>query len=679
MLRIMNRSDFIITKGSPLPFGASWSKERTNFALASASAKRLYLLLYSENHEPLTELSFNPATHKTGNVWHLAVESLPPNLLYAYKIFDSEGKVFQVLDPYAKALATPYRWGTGAKSESTYQPLGIILEPEFFDWEHDKAPAIPPQNLIIYEMHVRGFTIDASSNVKDKGSFLGITEKIEHLKALGVNAIELLPIQEFNENEYTQLDPLTHKRLFQYWGYSSVNYFSLMNRYGVTEDPRATIRQFKTLVKTLHAHEIEVILDIVFNHTAEGNEKGPLLSFKGIDSSIYYLLDSSGAFLNFSGCGNTLNTNHPIVIELILQVLRYWVLEMHVDGFRFDLSSIFKRDDKGYPVHFSPVVEAISEDPVLKNIKLIAEPWDAAGLYHVGSFAIKPNRWIEWNDKYRDTVRLFISGQANKRSEFATRLSGSQDLYHSQSPLASLNFVTAHDGFSLADLVAYNRKHNLANGENNFDGTNNNYSWNCGIEGPTHDPLISSLRKRQMRNFILALMVSSGIPMILMGDEYGHTRLGNNNPWCQDNRLNWFNWDLLKENESLFRFFRLIIAFRKNRPLLQRTTFLGEQDIFWHGTEPFRPQWENYTGFIAYTLVDNLKHRDLYIAFNAQHEEATVSFPPPPKHMKWHLVVDTSLESPHDILSDARTIPVEIKHTRIKPFSAIVMEAKGLS
>lgn len=678
MLRVMNRSDFTITQGTPLPFGASWSQERTNFALASASAKSLYLVLYSEDREPLVELPFDPTVHKTGNVWHLAVESLPSNFLYSYKILDKEGTSFHVLDPYAKAVATPHQWGIRTNVEVPYLPLGVILQQEFFDWENDKAPEIPLQNLIIYEMHVRGFTNDNSSHVLHRGSFLGIIEKIAHLKTLGVNAIELLPIQEFDENEYTKLNPFTHKRLFQYWGYSSVNYFSLMNRYGTNQNPRATIQQFKTLVKTLHANGMEIILDIVFNHTAEGNEKGPLLSFKGIDSSIYYLFDSSGAFLNFSGCGNTLNTNHPVVIELILQVLRYWVLEMHVDGFRFDLSSIFKRDDKGYPLHFSPVVEAISEDPILKNIKLIAEPWDAAGLYHVGSFATKPNRWIEWNDKYRDTVRLFISGQASKRSEFATRLSGSQDLYHSQSPLTSLNFVTAHDGFSLADLVAYNTKHNLGNGENNFDGTNNNYSWNCGIEGPTTDPLVLNLRKRQMRNFILALMVSSGIPMMVMGDEYGHSRQGNNNPWCQDNELNWFNWDQLKENDDLFRFFRLLIKFRKKRSLLKRTTFLGEQDIFWHGVDPFKPQWENHIGFIAYTLVDHLTHRDLYIAFNSQKDEATVSFPSPPKHMKWHLVVDTSLEAPYDIINDAETVPIEIKHTKIKPFSALLMEAKEL-
>jgi len=678
MLRVMNRSDFTITRGTPLPFGASWSKERTNFALASASAKSLYLVLYSEDREPLVELPFDPSVHKTGNVWHLAVESLPANFLYSYKILDKEGTSFHVLDPYAKAVATPHQWGIRTNVEVPYLPLGVILQQEFFDWENDKAPEIPVQDLIIYEMHVRGFTNDNSSHVLQRGSFLGIIEKIEHLKTLGVNAIELLPIQEFDENEYTKLNPFTHKRLFQYWGYSSVNYFSLMNRYGTTQDPRATIQQFKTLVKTLHANGIEIILDIVFNHTAEGNEKGPLLSFKGIDSSIYYLFDSSGVFLNFSGCGNTLNTNHPVVIELILQVLRYWVIEMHVDGFRFDLSSIFKRDDKGYPLHFSPVVEAISEDPILKNIKLIAEPWDAAGLYHVGSFAKNPNRWIEWNDKYRDTVRLFISGQASKRSEFATRLSGSQDLYHSQSPLVSLNFVTAHDGFSLADLVAYNTKHNLGNAENNFDGTNNNYSWNCGIEGATTDPFILNLRKRQMRNFILALLVSSGIPMMVMGDEYGHSRQGNNNPWCQDNELNWFNWDRLKENEGLFRFFRLLIEFRKNRSLLKRTTFLGEQDIFWHGVDPFKPQWDNHIGFIAYTLVDHLRHRDLYIAFNSQKDEATISLPSPPKHMKWHLVVDTSLEAPYDIINDAETVPIEIKHTKIKPFSALLMEAKEL-
>lgn len=675
----MSRTDFIITQGTPLPYGTSKNQERTNFSLTSASAKEVSLILYTKDHHPLAQFPFDPAHHKTGNVWHLAIDNLPPQLLYSYTIKDQNDNTFHILDPYAKAVSTPKEWGLRKKATSPYHPLGVIKDHELFDWEEDQAPKIPKEDLVIYEMHVRGFTIDESSQSIHKGTFLGITDKIPHLKKLGINAIELLPIQEFDENEYKAVNPLTGERLFQYWGYSSVNYFSLMNRYGSSQNPQENIKQFKTFVKSLHANGIEVILDVVFNHTAEGNENGPTLSFKGVDPSTYYLFDPTGLFLNYSGCGNTVNTNHPVVIELILNVLRYWVLEMHVDGFRFDLSSIFKRDYNGHPINFSPIVEAISEDPVLASIKLIAEPWDAVGLYHVGSFASKPNRWIEWNDKFRDTVRLFISGREDKRSEFATRLAGSQDLYYSNSPLASLNFITAHDGFSLADLVAYNMKHNLANGENNRDGTNNNCSWNCGVEGPTDTPSIVALRERQMRNFILALMVSSGIPMILMGDEYGHTREGNNNTWCQDNKLNWFDWNRLEQEEELFRFFYLMINFRKKRSLLKRTTFLNEQDICWHGIEPFKPKWEDHLGFIAYTLIDKLAQNDLYIAFNAQKDTSVVSFPPPPKHMKWHLVINTGLQAPNDIVEDHQTVPIETKHMKLIGFSALLLEAKKIT
>jgi isoamylase len=662
-----NVDRIIVSAGYPQPYGLSFQAGGYNFAIFSKQASNLTLcLFYEENQELFFEKTLDIHTNKTGHVWHIHIEKIDVPFLYAYRIDEQ-----LLLDPYAKGIYTGRNWN----SPQPYFPLGAPISPQSFDWEEIKQPLIPSKDLILYEMHVRGFTFHSSSQVHYPGGFLGVIEKIPYLIDLGVNAIELLPVFEFNESEYQGINPATDERLCQYWGYSTVNFFSPMARYASSNDPKLVIFEFKTMVKELHRHGIEVILDVVFNHTAEGGIDGPKLSFKGLENSVYYMLSPEKTYLDFTGCGHTLNVNHPVVIEFILDVLRYWVLEMHVDGFRFDLASIFYRDLNGAPICYSPIVEAFSKDPLLANTKLISEPWDAVGLYHVGSFYPFQERWSEWNGKYRDSIRRFIKGTIGKTGRFATRLCGSQDLYGNLAPSSSINFVTAHDGFTLRDLVSYNSKHNLENGENNRDGTNNNDSWNCGVEGETDDPEILALRERQMKNFHLALMVSQGIPMILMGDEYGHTKRGNNNTWCQDNELNWFLWNKLETNSSFFQYYRFLIHFRRAHPLLRYGTFLSSEDIQWHGQTPFHPEWNSGRSFIAFTLIDQTQGRDLFIAFNAGSEEIQIELPLPPKERIWSLVINTGNFPPEDFFEEeTRPFINDLKQT-MRPYSAIMLKA----
>lgn len=436
-----------------------------------------------------------------------------------------------------------------------------------------------------------------------------------------------------------------------------------MNRY--TKSPDLACEEFKTLVKELHKNQIEVILDVVYNHTADPN-----LSFGGLGASTYYILGPQSEYYNYSGCGNTFNCNHPVVSRLILDSLHYFVTEMHVDGFRFDLASILTRDPEGHPLENPPLIRQISEDPLLSRVKLIAEAWDAAGLYQVGSFPAY-GKWAEWNGKYRDTVRRFLKGTDGAVGPFASAISGSQDLYgNNRKPYHSINFVTAHDGFTLRDLVSYNTKHNLSNGENNQDGTSDNESWNCGAEGPTTNPKIIKLRLRQSKNFIVALMVSLGTPMILMGDEYGHSRRGNNNAWCHDGPLNAFQWNRLDQDKELFHFFHSLINFRKKTPLLRRTEFLKPAEIDWHGITPFHPNWNPSSRFVAYVLKPSL-----YIAFNATPERPLVQLPPPPLKKKWYRVVDTSLAPPHDFIDQPLELPPLNGSTRMEAYSSMILLA----
>lgn len=612
-----------IHQGISYPLGASYTMNGINFALYLENRQSpVYLLIYSSETKKLIQKV--EITHFSGQISHIALSGLPITFIYNYKI---EGK--ELLDPFAKCLVTSHEW----EDQSLFQPKAFFTNDEWFDWGIDTRPGINPEDLIIYEMHIRGFTQDSSSHVKHPGTYLGVIEKIDHLKNLGINAVEILPIHEFNPHEHPKPGSPYFGKIMQYWGYSPVSYFAPMNRYAAKKEYNAAILEFKQMVRALHEAGIEVILDVVFNHTAEGNQEGPVFNFKELGKETYYILDENGEYANFSGCGNTFHCNHPVSIELILSSLRYFVTEMHVDAFRFDLASIFYRGVEGSP----PVIEFITKDPILKNIKLIAEPWDAAGFQHSGSF--KPlSRWSEWNAYYRDAVRRFIKGTPGAKKEFATRLAGSEDLYAQENPQKSINFITCHDGFSLNDLVSYNSKHNLANGEENRDGMNDNLSWNCGIEGPSDDPHIHELRLRQMMNFHLALMISQGIPMIHMGDEYAHTKQGNNNTWCQDNPLNWFLWDRIEKNKAFYEFYSDLIHFRKNTPMLKQTHFLSNIAIEWHGKELSQPNWESDENFIAFTLKDT-NGKELYVAFNATSEPATVHFP---DNKNWMWIVDSS-------------------------------------
>lgn len=668
--------DLQILPGVPHPFGATNQLEGVNFAVAAKEAQKLSLCLFDEKNleKPFKEIELDPLLNKTGDVWHIQIKDFPPFIIYGYRVFPdaSQETSYLLLDPYAKAVASRPVWGD--HSDEPYRPLGKCFTSTSFDWQGDKFPKIPNKDLIIYEMHIRGFTQDASSQVHHPGTFLGTIEKIPYLKELGVNALELMPIHEFNENEALQVHPKTKQKLCNYFGYSTVNFFSPMNRYATQSDQNKAVNEFKTMVRELHKNGIEVILDVVYNHTFEGNEQGPTLSFRGLNRRAYYMMDAEGHYLNFSGCGNTFNANHPWTRELILESLRYWVKEMHVDGFRFDLASILTRTENGAPLNNAPIIEAISLDPILSQTKMIAEAWDAGGLYQVGGF-YPGNRWSEWNGRYRDVVRRFIKGTPGHKTAFSTALCGSQDLYGwGRRPTCSVNFVTAHDGFSLADLVTYNDKHNEENGENNRDGFDHNDSWNCGLEGHSSNKRIVYLRERQIRNFHLALMVSQGIPMVLMGDEYAHTRHGNNNTWCQDNELNWFLWNRLDERPGFHRFFRSLIQFRKTHPQLGRDDFLNDKDITWHGLNPSNPDWGNDNRFVAFTL-NSEEGPDLYVAFNASHVSHTINIPPAGQDKHWAWVVNTHNLPPDDFFDEEHRQKLLTNIYRISSYSAIMLKA----
>lgn len=665
-----------ISPGLPTPFGPTERGSAVNFAIFIKDADSVTLKLYSENdrEHPIQEISLDPTQNRTGHVWHVQIEGLPPFTSYGYQVKHKDQSLF-LFDPYSKALTANSKWGEPTDRALPYHPLSRVIPPSIFDWQGDKHPLIPMKDLVLYEMHLRGFTQDASSQVQHRGTYLGVIEKIPYLLDLGVNAIEIMPVFEFNEREASQVNPYTKQPLFNYFGYSTVNFFSPMARYASQTQQDRVINEFKTMVRELHKNGIEVILDVVYNHTFEGNENGPTLCYRGLDPKAYYMINHDGQYLNFSGCGNTLNCNYPVSRELILDSLRYWVTEMHVDGFRFDLASILTRSENGTPLANAPVVEAISCDPVLANTKLIAEAWDAGGLYQVGAFLPGSTRWSEWNGKYRDIVRCFIKGTSGLKNAFATALCGSQDLYgNGRAPYCSVNFVTAHDGFSLADLVTYNEKHNLNNGEENRDGFDHNDSWNCGIEGHSSNKKIVFLRERQIRNFFLALMLSQGVPMLLMGDEYAHTRDGNNNTWCQDNQLNWFLWDRLDHRPGFLNYYKALIRFRKQHPQLRRDTFLGPDDVTWHGMNPNQPEWENDNRFIAFTLNTPGEGANLYAAFNADHLPHTIHLPPPPANKSWHWVVNTQNPPPEDFYENGPR--VESKNIRMSSYSALLLEAR---
>ena len=666
-----------IKNGQPFPLGATKMEGGWNFSVFSEHPVTSLCIASLENPNTIEEIPLDPELNQTGCLWHIFLQTDKSTLNYAYRVGEN-----LLIDPYARLLDAGHIYGENFWKIKAERLYGIATSSNPFDWEGDKPLDKPQDELIIYEMHIRGFTKHASSKVSKPGTYLGLIEKIPYLKNLGVTALELLPVHEFDETEYDKVNPKTHERLYNYWGYSPINFFAPMQRYASAKEPVAGMNEFKEMVKALHAAEIEVILDVVFNHTGEGNENGKVVSWKGFAQDDYYLIGKGGDYLNFSGCGNTFHCNSPIVQDLIIESLRYWVTEFHVDGFRFDLASILSRGRDGRPLAEPPLLERITQDPILKHSWLIAEPWDAVGLHQVGSFYQSiwkgASHWIEWNDDYRSVVRRFIKGDAGLAGKFATKLCGSQDVYGcGGTPLNGINFITCHDGFTLRDLVSCDYKHNLANGEDNRDGANNNDSWNCGSEGDTQVADIVRLRERQMKNFILALMVSQGVPMIQMGDEYGHTKGGNNNTWCQDNLLNWFKWDELNQSQSFYNFYKELIQFRKTQPLLRRATFINKADIEWHGINPFDPDWTNDSHFVAFTLKDKVKHEDIYIAFNASHEEACVTLPSTPKEMVWTWVVNTQKAPSQDFIDPALHIVVESDKIKLNPNSAVLLLAQA--
>ena len=649
--------DVSFRRGRVLPFGATVMDGGVNLSIYSKEATACTLLLFHEGErEPFAEIPF-PQEFRIGNVYTMMIFGINvESTEYAYRFegpYDpSKGLSFDpskaVLDPYAKSVAGRAVWGKEMDPDNPYPYRGRFVFDDY-TWEGDKPLELPQKDLVIYEMHVRSFTRHPESPARRRGTFAGIVEMIPYLKELGVNCVELMPIFEFNEFENERV--VDGKRLVNYWGYSTVCFFAPKAGYASSAPLGMEVDELKNLVKQLHKNGIEVILDVVFNHTAEGNEKGPCISYKGIDNRTYYLLGPDGTYLNYSGCGNTMNCNDPIVRGAILDCLRYWVSYYHIDGFRFDLASILSRDEEGTPMLDPPLLDSIAHDAVLGHSVLIAEAWDAGGLYQVGSFP-SWNRWAEWNGKYRDCLRRFIKGDGNEAPELFRRIRGSEDLYGIRSSRASINFVTCHDGFTLYDLVSYSEKHNEANGENNADGCSDNDSWNCGAEGETGDPLILSLRMRQMKNMLSILFTSRGVPMLLSGDEFANTQYGNNNAYCQDNEISWLNWELLQKNESLFRFVQGLIAFRKKHPILRADSYdfshndTGYPELSFHGLTPWNIDESSPALTFAYMYAEGRSKYGtdedtfIYTAVNAHWEDHVFLLPIIPGHMNWYAAFD---------------------------------------
>ncbi|WP_240744853.1 glycogen-debranching protein [Desulforhopalus sp. IMCC35007] len=676
-----------------MPRGTTSLKEGINFSLFARNATAVTLVIeYQTPNQTKAKnlyIPLDPQENRTGDMWHILLQTNNRPFTYGYQISHSSKKTKPtdtiLVDPYAQSLL-PRRWGQTA----TYGSRTCCkIEEDNFDWQDDRPLKIPLSDTIIYELHLRGFTRNPNSGVKAPGTYLGLIEKIPYLKKLGITAVELMPITEFDENDVIFVNPETGKPLQNYWGYSPVSFFAIKSGYAY--DPDLAVTEFKTMVKELHRAGIEVFLDMVYNHTAEGGYDGTTSSFRGIDNSIYYLLGKDGAYHNFSGCGNTFNCNHPVVRDLIKESLQYWVTEMHVDGFRFDLASILGRDQQGNVLSNPPMIEIIGEDPVLRDTKMIAEAWDAAGLYQVGSFSTD-SRWAEWNGRFRDDVRAFMLGKEKTVSHLATRIAGSSDLYETsgRSPLCSINFVTSHDGFTLYDLVSYNEKHNLPNGEGNKDGDNHNLSWNCGQEGPTNDPNIIRLRLRKTKTFAVLLLLSQGVPMLLAGDEFGRTQHGNNNAWCQDNETSWIDWSLLEKNRELFGFYKNCIKLRQSYKIFRlERFFLPDTDnsgvhyttsIRWQYLEPGVQNWLDDCHGLAFHLYgeDGDGSVEFFIMVNNGSDQ--LSFLPPVTENQqkyWYTLIDTSKPSPNDFLEIPRIVPLlPNKKIPVKPFSCVVLQGK---
>ncbi|MEM9187347.1 MAG: glycogen debranching protein GlgX, partial [Planctomycetota bacterium] len=659
----MPKTQPVLQFNYPLPYGAVLRDGGVQFAVYSKNATGMRVLLYKRvsDREPYRLIEFHPDTDRWGDIWSVFVPELPPGTLYHFQAdgpfepekghrFDSRARL---IDPYARALAGKFQ-----KSEDgIVRPPKCVAVDDHFDWQGDRHLKRPLSETVIYEMHVRGFTRSSTGDAERPGTYLGVIEKIPYLKSLGVTAVELMPVHEFPMAESDGSKP----ERANYWGYDPMAFFGPHRGYMHGSKPGDQVRQFKEMVRELHAAGIEVILDVVFNHTSEGNERGPTFSFKGLENSVYYMLNGDGYYKNFSGCGNTVNSNHPIVREMIFHCLRHWVYNYHIDGFRFDLASILHRDRNGELAPNPPLVEYIAEDPMLADTKIIAEAWDAAGAYQVGHFASE--RWAEWNGKYRDNVRRYWRGDGGMTGLMATRLAGSSDLYQpsGKNPYHSINFVTSHDGYPLNDLVSYERKHNTANGEDNRDGENNNYSANYGVEGPTRRAPIVRLRRRQAKNMMASLLLSQGTPMILSGDEVLRTQKGNNNAYCQDNAISWFDWRLVEKNTEMLRFCQALIDFRLHQPTVRREEFLtgkAEQpgtlpDVSWYGTDGRTIDWSktyhSMACIMASTGLTDPAARHVMIFMHAGGQPQSFAVPEPARDLRWRLFIDTAARAPGDI------------------------------
>lgn len=657
--------------------GATALPNGVNFTIHSHQATGITLLLYKIGEkEPYARVPF-PDNYKIGKVYSMLVFGLDIRKFeYAYSVdgpFDpSRGLIFDknkpLLDPYARAVSGQSVWGEHLGVNDAYHANVVKNN---FDWGDSIQPLLPMENLIIYELHVRGFTRHHSSKVAYPGTFAGLMEKIPYIKSLGVTAVELMPIFEFDEMSGIRVED--GRELLDYWGYNTVSFFAPNTSYTAETESNEEGKELKNLIKQFHDNGIEVILDVVFNHTAEGNEKGPFFSFKGFDNNIYYMLTPEGYYYNFSGCGNTLNCNHPIVQQLILESLRYWVTSYRVDGFRFDLASILGRNEDGSPMNNPPLLKNLAFDSVLGNVKLIAEAWDAGGLYQVGQFPAW-NRWAEWNGKYRDDLKSFLKGGFYAASDAAKRITGSPDLYTGQYKgyNSSVNFLTCHDGFTLYDLYSYNTKHNEANGWKNTDGSDDNRSWNCGAEGETEDPEVMGLRMRLIKNACAVLMCSRGTPMFLAGDEFCNTQFGNNNSYCQDNEISWLDWSRLEKNQEIFRFFQYMIAFRKQHVSILGGSLpgrIGLPPISIHTQIPWDSNFNEETPVICVLYTSRTRDGNsediVYLATNVHWEAREIRLPKLPEGWNWHLAVNTGADTPSKCYGEE----VQILPDRLESFT----------
>jgi glycogen operon protein len=679
--------------GHANPLGATVQDGGVNFSLFSRSAANVELLFFDREDaaKPARSVPLDPATNRTYHYWHTFVPGIRPGQIYGYRVTGSSapesGLRFDgtklLLDPYGRGVVVPKNYDREAArrpGDNTATAMkSVVIDPHAYDWEGDKPLCLPGARTIIYEMHVRGFTRHPSSGLNEttRGTYAGLIEKIPYLHDLGITAVELLPVFQFDA-----LDCPPGK--INYWGYAPISFFAPHHAYSSRQDPLGPVHEFRDMVKALHRAGIEVILDVVFNHTAEGDHTGPTSSFRGIDNPTYYILEQGGdRYANYTGCGNTLNANHPVVRRMIVDSLRYWVKEMHVDGFRFDLASILSRDPTGQPLPNPPVLWDIESDPALAGTKLLAEAWDAAGLYQVGSFV--GDAWKEWNGRFRDDVRNFFRGEPGALRRVADRVVGSPQIYGHKKREAeqSVNFVTCHDGFTLNDLVSYNQKHNEANGEDNRDGANDNGSWNCGVEGPTDDPAVEKLRNRQVKNFHTVTLMSLGVPMILMGDEVRHGQGGNNNAYCQDNEISWFDWSQIARHEDVHRFVKLVIERRLLRTVEHErrrttlTTLLDQANKAWHGVKLFQPDWSDGSHSVA--LGAHFKEEDIFFHFilNAYWEPLSFELPRLEHGRSWRRWIDTALESPNDIVTWQTAPTITADSYRADARSAVILFVDG--